>query len=469
MSQSIRPPVRLISVPAHHPYVDAVAPAGVRPVWADRVSGWDPDPIFDPGAVRELAGEADLVHLHFGFDQLDRPRAYAAGWPSWPRAELPLVFTVHDLRNPHHLDPGRARRPAGRTGAGGRRADHPDPGRGGRDRPAVRPARHGAAAPQSGGPDRGTATCTDRAGAGRCCTSSRCDAICRTRSGWSGPRPPGPARRAVGCGSICIPRWPTIRGWRRCSTRRRQAVEFAVHPRFDDGELERYLRRAQVTVLPHRWGTHSGWLELARDLGTRVVAPDCGFYAEQWSEVVSYINNETHRAGRREPGRRRRPGGGSCRRSTRPAAPTARPSGPGPARARAAVCPGDPAGAARRGRAAMSRPGRRAGPAPGGRTRSARRGPARDEIAEACGDRLVRAETPAAVRPRAGAAGGADRPPAVHRPAVRRALRGQRRRVRSGRRARRWPPGSRCRSPCTTCRRGTSDSENGGAGRPTGG
>ena len=45
-------------------------------------------------------------------------------------------------------------------------------------------------------------------------------------------------------------------------------------------------------MLPHRWGTHSGWLELARDLGTRVVAPDCGFYAEQWSEVVSYVNNE---------------------------------------------------------------------------------------------------------------------------------------------------------------------------------
>jgi len=69
-------------------------------------------------------------------------------------------------------------------------------------------------------------------------------------------------------------------------------VEFHEHPRFDDNELERYLRRAQVTVLPHRWGTHSGWLELARDLGTRVVAPDCGFYAEQWSEVVSYVNNE---------------------------------------------------------------------------------------------------------------------------------------------------------------------------------
>ena len=62
--------------------------------------------------------------------------------------------------------------------------------------------------------------------------------------------------------------------------------------RFSDAELERYLRQAAVTVLPHRWGTHSGWLELARDLGTRVVAPDCGYYAEQWDEVFGYGNNE---------------------------------------------------------------------------------------------------------------------------------------------------------------------------------
>jgi hypothetical protein len=69
-------------------------------------------------------------------------------------------------------------------------------------------------------------------------------------------------------------------------------VEFAIHPRFSDAGLERYLRKGQVTVLPHRWGSHSGWLELARDLGSRVVAPDCGYYRDQWAEVVSYGNNE---------------------------------------------------------------------------------------------------------------------------------------------------------------------------------
>ena len=36
-----------------------------------------------------------------------------------------------------------------------------------------------------------------------------------------------------------------------------------------------------VSVLPYRFGTHSGWLEACFDLGTAVVAPSCGFYAEQ--------------------------------------------------------------------------------------------------------------------------------------------------------------------------------------------
>lgn len=34
-------------------------------------------------------------------------------------------------------------------------------------------------------------------------------------------------------------------------------------------------------MLPYRWGTHSGWQEACADLGTAVIAPDCGFYAQQ--------------------------------------------------------------------------------------------------------------------------------------------------------------------------------------------
>ena len=47
-----------------------------------------------------------------------------------------------------------------------------------------------------------------------------------------------------------------------------------------------------MAVLPYRFGTHSGWLEACRDLGTTVVAPTCGYYGDQ-GPVVSYVNEES--------------------------------------------------------------------------------------------------------------------------------------------------------------------------------
>ncbi len=69
-------------------------------------------------------------------------------------------------------------------------------------------------------------------------------------------------------------------------------MEVARHERLDDDRLEALVRRAHVTVLPYRWGTHSGWLELARDLGTRVVAPTGGQYRDQAPDVLTYGYDE---------------------------------------------------------------------------------------------------------------------------------------------------------------------------------
>ncbi|MGN6613238.1 MAG: PaaI family thioesterase, partial [Angustibacter sp.] len=67
----------------------------------------------------------------------------------------------------------------------------------------------------------------------------------------------------------------------------RGLVDLHVHDYFTDEELWAYLQGLDVSVLPYRFGTHSGWLEACHDLGTWVVAPDCGFYAEQRT-VLSY-------------------------------------------------------------------------------------------------------------------------------------------------------------------------------------
>ncbi len=45
-----------------------------------------------------------------------------------------------------------------------------------------------------------------------------------------------------------------------------------------------------MAVLPEPCGTHSSDLEICRDVGTRVVAPGCGWFADQWSDVVTYAH-----------------------------------------------------------------------------------------------------------------------------------------------------------------------------------
>ena len=44
-------------------------------------------------------------------------------------------------------------------------------------------------------------------------------------------------------------------------------------------------------MLPYKFGTHSGWLEACYDLGTTVIAPDCGYYADQ-HPCLSYGHDE---------------------------------------------------------------------------------------------------------------------------------------------------------------------------------
>jgi hypothetical protein len=54
-----------------------------------------------------------------------------------------------------------------------------------------------------------------------------------------------------------------------------------ARPRLADAELWTRLATAELVVLPYRWGTHSGLLEAAHDLGTPVLAPAFGGYADQ--------------------------------------------------------------------------------------------------------------------------------------------------------------------------------------------
>jgi Glycosyltransferase Family 4 len=69
-------------------------------------------------------------------------------------------------------------------------------------------------------------------------------------------------------------------------------VELVVHPA---EQWPAQLQQLHVAVLPEPCGSHSRDLETCRDVGTRVVTPTCGWFADQWSDVVSYGNHEQGR------------------------------------------------------------------------------------------------------------------------------------------------------------------------------
>jgi hypothetical protein len=69
-------------------------------------------------------------------------------------------------------------------------------------------------------------------------------------------------------------------------------IELDVRPYLPEPELIALMTRAWAWVLPYQFGTHSGWAELGRDLGTAIIAPDCGCYAAQNPDILTYRNTE---------------------------------------------------------------------------------------------------------------------------------------------------------------------------------
>lgn len=68
-------------------------------------------------------------------------------------------------------------------------------------------------------------------------------------------------------------------------------LQLHVHEPLVDGELWAHLASLDVSVMAERAGTHSWWLEACRDLGITVVAPSCGYFAEQ-GPVLTYEHDE---------------------------------------------------------------------------------------------------------------------------------------------------------------------------------
>jgi hypothetical protein len=303
--------ITVASVPANHVYVRHLKPPhgddGVRRLVDPRPCGapsdqsvWWPPVMLDPQWIEQHHDTFDVFHIHFGFDAQSVENL--TGVVRSLRAHgKPLVQTVHDLRNPHHgdraahdahldvlvpaadhlvtLTPGAAAVIAQRWGRSTQVLPHPHVV----DLADVEVAR----------------AIRDEIVVGVHLKSLRANMSClpvlevlaRTITDL-----PGVVLRVDVHTEVLDPgsrhHDAELVGWLQDA--RRHGLRVAVHDFFTDDELWHYLRdEIDVSVLPYRFGTHSGWLEACHDLGTTVVAPDCGFYAQQ-RPCLTYGHDEEH-------------------------------------------------------------------------------------------------------------------------------------------------------------------------------
>lgn len=291
---------RVLVIPGEHRYVrfaigdDPGHVEFVRDLPADSADAlrWAPSPALEPTWVRKHRQDIDLVHLHFGFE--GRSPAQLAEWARTLRdLQIPLVVTVHDLQLPHVRDQSLYRRQlavlvaaaddvitltAGAARQIGREY--------GRDpivvsHPRMVPLREISHSARSA-PKQirvGIHLKSLRANVARECVPAVAEAVARLRAGRRDVELIINAHREIRDPGFVRYDAATVATLDRASAM--DGVHVRWHERFTDHELGDYLRGLQVSVLPHRWGSHSGWLEECRDLGVVPVAGDVGYLEEQ--------------------------------------------------------------------------------------------------------------------------------------------------------------------------------------------
>lgn len=301
------------SVPSGHVYVRHLDPE--RGPAVHRLDDPDPErPDAPAGAVWwppvmlrpawAASADFDVFHLHFGFDACSPEDLGELAGVLRDRGK-PFVLTVHDLRNPHHeerqlhdaqldvlvpaadelitLTPGAAEEISRRWGRAATVLPHPH------------------------------VVDLHTMGVAQDCRARRRDAAFRVGLHVKSLRPSMDPLRILPALVDTVRDLPGAvlqvnahrdvlddDGKRRDgelaaylrAAEERGDVELHVHDYLSDQELWNYLGSLDVSVLPYRFGTHSGWLEACRDLGTTVVAPTCGYFAEQ-GPVLGYTHDVT--------------------------------------------------------------------------------------------------------------------------------------------------------------------------------
>lgn len=307
--------IQVASVPSTHVYVRHLRPPeGPSPF----VHLPDPDP-DDPGRSTTstwwppvmlrpkwaATAEFDVFHIQFGFDACS-PQDLQRLVDVLRERGKPLVLTAHDLRNPHHPTRDLHDR---QLGVLVRAAD------------AVVTLTEGAAVeierrwrreaivlPHPHVVELDVMARLRRGRALRERADFRVGVHIKSLRESMDPLPvlrvldetirdlPGAVLQVNGHHDVLDPdgarRDPAVARWLELASAEGR-VDLRVHDFFPDADLWDYLASLDAAVLPYRFGTHSGWLEACRDLGTTVVAPSCGHFADQ-GPVLTYGFDEDH-------------------------------------------------------------------------------------------------------------------------------------------------------------------------------
>jgi hypothetical protein len=302
--------IRVASVPSGHVYVqhlaDPLRDDGVArlddpvPAGPVTVSGqWWPPAMLSASWVKEHRDEFDVFHIQFGFDAQDLS-CLRELVKALREAGKPLVYTVHDLRNPHHPDRGDHDAQLGvlipAAGAlitltNGAAAEIES--RWGR-RPIVLPHPH-VVDPERLREHHRPDTTGFVVGVHAKSVRASMDPLPVIRA-LADVVPAIPGGRlqvnihhdVFDAGGLRHDR--ELAGY-LAGAAARSVIDLRVHDCFTDDELWQYLESLDVSVLPYRFGTHSGWLEACFDLGTTVAAPDCGYIGEQ-RPCLTYRHSE---------------------------------------------------------------------------------------------------------------------------------------------------------------------------------
>ena len=244
--------------------------------------------MLEPGWVSENRDRFDAFHVHFGFDAIG-PDVLTAVMRELKVHEKPLLYTMHDLRNPHHPDPaahsalqdilveaadelitlttGAAQLIQQRWARSSTILPHPHV----LERERIEQVRrdgdrfvigiHAKSLRANMDPLPIIDTLVDIVSAlpHAILQIDVHDEIFDPTNHWYAPEA---GQALLDCGKF-------------------QHVDVRVHPYFSDDELWGYLASLTVSLLPYRFGSHSGWLEACFDLGTALIVPSCGFYDEQ--------------------------------------------------------------------------------------------------------------------------------------------------------------------------------------------